>query len=268
MNLFQAAEVTQLALDSAGDWVKRDELMEDMPSNQSSFPVTRWSLVMRATGHEDGAARRALGELLKGYWRPLYVFARHSGLVAEDAEDAVQSFCEDLIRLESLKAAETARGRLRSFLLASFQNHLRSIHRDANRQKRGGGSEVISLEDAEGALNMQRVDGESPDQAFDRRWAYTLLDRVLERLRGEFEQQGKGSAFALLEPTLVWNGASMSYERLAEKLGVSPGTVAQKVKRLRARYRALLEAEIAETVDGPEAVAEEREHLIRVLSGG
>lgn len=223
---------------------------------------------MRATGHELSVARRALGELLKGYWGPLYVFARHSGLSSEDAEDAVQGFCEDLIRMESLKSASSAHGRLRSFLLASFQNHLRTLHRDAHRQKRGGGIELISLEDAEEALNMQRVDGESPDHAFDRRWAYTLLDRVLVRLREEYVAQGKAEVIALLEPTLVWNGSSMSHEVLAEKLGITPGAVSQKVKRLRAHYRELLEAEIAETVDGPEAAAEEREHLIRVLSGG
>ncbi len=232
------------------------------------FPHTRWSLVLRTQDGDTEQARQALGELLKSYWRPLYVFARHSGAAVEDAKDAVQDFCAEMIRMDALRLAESGKGRLRSFLLASFQNHLRTLHRDASRLKRGGGAVLLSLDDAEAALDMQPVAGEAPDQAFDRRWAYTLLDRVLKRLRAEFVQKGKSVEFTLLEPTLVWNGASMSYEALGEKLGLSPGAVTQKVKRMRTRYRELLEAEIAETVDGPEAVAEEREHLVRVLSGG
>lgn len=233
----------------------------------NAFPLTRWSLVMRAGGGDQTTALRAMGELLKTYWQPLYVFARRSGLDAADAEDAVQDFCADLIRLESLKTADQGQGKLRSFLLGAFQNHLRTLHRDAQRQKRGGGAQVISLDDAEATLDMELVDGETPDKAFDRRWAYTLLDRVLLRLGAEYEERRRGEVFAALKPLLAWNGAATSHDEVAQKLGMNAVAVAQNVKRLRERYRKLLEQEIAETVDGPEAVAQEREHLIRVLAG-
>ncbi len=239
------------------------------PASKTSgfFPQTRWSLITRVADADHGVAVRALGELLKGYWQPLYVFARRSGMDAEDAEDAVQDFCTDLIRLESLKSAERALGRLRSFLLTGFQNHLRTLHRDRQRLKRGGGVQVLSLDDAEAALDMHPVDGETPARAFDRRWAYTLLERVRQRLREEYTARGRGEVFAVLEPSLVWNSGQMSYDELATKLSLTPGTVAQTIKRMRARYRAVLENEIGDTVDGPEAMAEERDHLIRVLSG-
>lgn len=234
----------------------------------SPFPATRWSLVNRATGAGDASAIGALGELLKVYWQPLYVFARRSLLSPADAEDAVQGFCEDIIRLDFLRSADPARGKLRSFLLGSFQNHLRTIHRDSGRLKRGGQAVCFSMDDAEAALEMLPVDDETPDRAFDRRWAYTFLDQVLARLRQEYEARGRANVFAVLQPTLVWNGATMSYEALAAKLGMNAVTVAQNVKRLRERYRHLLEEEIANTVDSPEAAAEEKQYLIRVLTGG
>jgi RNA polymerase sigma factor (sigma-70 family) len=217
---------------------------------------------------DESVALHALGELLQSYWRPLYVFARRSNLEAVDAEDAVQDFCADLIRRNSLKTAERTLGRLRSFLLGGFQNHLRTRHRDARRERRGGGAIVISLDDAEAALDMVPVDGETPDKAFDRRWAFTLLERVLRRLRAEYADRGRAEIFAILEPALVWNQGGMTYDALGVKLGMTPGTVAQTVKRMRARYRTLLEQEISDTVDCPEAMAEERDDLIRILSGG
>ncbi len=245
------------------------EMTMDLSHKESLFPPTRWSLLLRSKAEvRDASALRALGELLQSYWQPLYVFARRSGLDSEDAEDAVQSFCESLIARESLITADRELGRLRSFLQSGFQNHLRTLHRDAQRQKRGGGVPVISFDDAEAALDMHPVDGETPDRAFDRRWALTLLEHVLARLKAEFVARGKGEAFTVLEPALVWNGAKMSYDTLAVRLDMNPAAVAQKVKRMRARYRELLEQEIGDTVDGPEAMAEERGHLIQILSGG
>lgn len=242
-------------------------MSERFPQHTSSFPVTRWSLVLRATGTSDGGAVKALGELLKSYWAPLQEFARRSGLGELDAEDAVQSFCESLIHRKSLRTADRVQGRLRSFLLGSFQNHLRTLWRDQRRQKRGSGVEVVSLEDAGPLMDEHTTGGEPPDRAFDRRWAYTLLERVMQRLRAEYAERGRAEVFVVLEPALVWNGHAMSYESMAEKLGMNASAVAQAVKRMRGRYRALLDAEIGDTVEGPDAVAEERLHLIRVLSG-
>jgi RNA polymerase sigma-70 factor (ECF subfamily) len=232
------------------------------------FPPTRWSLVRQVNGADDPRALRALDELLKTYWQPLYVYARRSGLDPHDSEDAVQAFCQSVIQRESLRSADVEMGKLRSFLLGAFQNHLISVQRSQFRQKRGGGIQFVSIDDAEASLGVASMESDTPDKAFDRRWAHTLLNHVLERLRAEFAERGKEEAFHLLKTTLVWNGTQMSYDELGEKLGVSASAVAQKVKRLRARYRELLEAEIAETVDGPEAMAEERAHLSRVLSGG
>ncbi len=236
------------------------------PVRAGAFPLTRWSLVVRAAGPDDVVAVRALGELLQSYWQPLYVFARRSGLAAADADDAVQAFCEMLVRRETLQAADPARGRLRSFLLTAFRNHLRNAHRDRQRERRGGGAEVVQLDADKTALEGALGDGLSPDAAFERRWVLTLLERVLARLRAEYEERRRGAVFAKLEPLLAWGGGEVSHAELAASLGLTEAAVQQAVKRMRARYRLLLEEEIGQTVDGAGAIAEERDYLIRVLS--
>jgi RNA polymerase sigma-70 factor (ECF subfamily) len=222
---------------------------------------------LRSVNGEEGAVR-AMGELLQAYWRPLYVVARGSGLNQPDAEDAVQSFCHKLVSQESLSRVDRSLGRLRAYLLGAFQNHLHELHRSAQRLKRGGGVQVVALDDPEAMLQMQTVEGESLEHAFDRRWALSLLEQVRQRLRAEYVTRDSASLFETLEPLLAWSGKEQSYAAIGDKLRLTPAAVAQAVKRMRTRYRVLLELEIGETVDGPQAVAEERAYLIRVLSGG
>lgn len=171
-----------------------------------------------------------------------------------------------LVRRETLQTADPSRGRLRSFLLTAFRNHLRSAHRDRHRERRGGGAEVVHLDADKTALENALGDGLSPDAAFERRWVLTLLERVLVRLRTEYEERQRGAVFAKLEPLLAWGGGEVSHAELGADLGLTEAAVQQAVKRMRARYRTLLEEEIGQTVDGSDAVAEEREYLIRVLS--
>ncbi len=231
-----------------------------------AFPVTRWSLVVRAAGADNAVAVRALGELLQSYWQPLYVFARRSGLATADADDAVQSFCEMLVRREMLQTADPARGRLRSFLLTAFRNHLRNAHRDRRRERRGGGAQFVPLDADMAALDRASDDGLSPDAAYERRWVLTLLDRTLARLRAEYEERRRGAVFAKLEPLLAWGGGETSQAQLAAELGLTEAAVQQAVKRMRARYRTLLEEEIGQTVDDAAAIPGERDYLIRVLT--
>lgn len=223
---------------------------------------------MRAGGGDTHAVR-ALGELLQVYWEPLYGFARRSGLAPHDAADAVQGFCESLIRRKSLHAANEGTGRLRSFLLGGLQNHLRAAWRDQQRQKRGGGLVFVPEEEAARAGLEQVIDPSlSPDAAYDRLWVRTLLGAVLARLRGEYEARDKAHVYAALEPFLSRGGEGAPYAEVAATLGITEAAVQQAVRRMRQRYRALLEDEITQTVGSPEEAAAEREHLIAILAGG
>ncbi len=222
--------------------------------------------MVRAAGPDDTQARRALGELLQGYWQPLYVFARRSGLPTADADDAVQSFCATLLRRETLQSADPTRGRLRSFLLTAFRNHLRNAHRDRRRERRGGSAEVVHLDADKTPLELALTDGLSPDAAFERRWVLTLLERVLARLRAEYEARRRGEVFSKLEPLLTWGGGETPYAEIAASVGLTEAAIQQAVKRMRSRYRELLEEEIGQTVDDSTSIIEERDYLIRVLT--
>lgn len=230
------------------------------------FPQTKWSLVVQAQGVDGVMAQKALGELLQIYWKPLYVLARQSGCQAADAEDAVQGFCETLISRGSLQRADPEAGRLRSFLLTSFRNHMCDQHRHANRAKRGGGKIIVSMDGAEESIQTAISKADSPDVAFERQWAYTLLAHALHRLQLEYEKRDRAMIFNYLEPALAWNGSDISYADVAVKLNTSVAAVQQQVKRMRARFRKLIEEEIEQTVSNPADVEIERGHFVRILS--
>jgi DNA-directed RNA polymerase specialized sigma24 family protein len=235
-------------------------------SSDGHFPATRWSLVRAALFEDDQLARRSLGELLQSYWQPLYIFVRRSGLSHEDASDAVQSFWEMILKRGSLQSADPAQGKLRTFLLAALQNHLKADYRKRRAGKRGGGAESFSLDAMEGMTETLGLPHHPPVEEFDQRWAYTLLENTRQRLRKEYEKRLRGDLFELLEPALAWNGADVCYQTLAEALRMTEAAIQQAVKRMRLRYKKLLEDEILQTLEDESQLQEEKNHLIRVLS--
>ncbi len=172
--------------------------LHDAPS---VFPDTRWTLVVSARG-SDTRSRRALEELCRSYWYPLYAFARSRGLAPADAEDLTQTFFAQMLERETMHRVSPEAGRLRSYLLSSMRNVIAQDWRDRHTQKRGGHSPVIVIDQAaaEGRLQSELTDSSDPIREFNRRWALTLLDTVLHRLRSEYEKQGQAAAFAALAP--------------------------------------------------------------------
>lgn len=233
------------------------------------FTTTHWSVVLQATHSRTPQADAALEQLCGTYWYPLYAFVRHRGYDRQDAQELTQAFFARFIAQDYLKHVDRAKGRFRSFLLASLKHFLANEWDRAHAQKRGGYTQVMSLNDAE----AERRYGEeaatdlSPDQLYEQRWAGVLLERVLERLEQEFEKSGKSEWFKALKPFLVGESRSITYAAVAERLGVSAGALKMKAQRLRYRYQGLLRQEIAQTVAGPEEVEDEIRYLFRVLSG-
>ena len=150
-------------------------------SNQSSsFPTTRWTLVAALKSESEGQAQAAMGQLCQTYWYPLYAFVRRKGYSAEDAEDLTQGFFQNLISHESLSSAAQEKGKLRSFLLGSLKNFLASQYQRDNRQKRGGGQHVLSIDQemAEHRYQNEPSDNMTPEVLFDRRWAMTMPQMI------------------------------------------------------------------------------------------
>ena len=221
-------------------------------------------------GHSDTAhAQAALEKLCRAYWYPLYAYVRRRGQSPEDAKDLTQEFFARLLERNWIGRADQQRGRFRSFLLSAMNHFLADEWDKARAQKRGGGQIPVPLQfdTAETRYGYEPVDNTTPEQNFERRWALTLLDTVLQRLHSEYEQEGRAELFATLHPCLVGDRSSQPYAELAVKLGVSEGAVKSAVHRLRQRYRQLLHDEIAQTVAEPGEVDEELRHLFTVLAG-
>ena len=234
------------------------------------FPTTRWSVVRRAgeTGSEEAAA--ALERLCREYWYPLYAYARRRGYSPHDAQDLTQSFILELIAGPMLSRADPDKGRFRSFMLGSLQNFLANHHRGQQALKRGGGQSTVSLDQArdEQRFSVEAADSRTPEDLFERNWAFALLDQVLRRLEGEYTAAGRGDLFAALQPYLAGKAGEGGYRAVAEQLGLSENTVGVSVYRMRKRYGELLREEIAMTVSAPDEIEDEIAHLRAVLARG
>jgi RNA polymerase sigma factor (sigma-70 family) len=235
----------------------------------AAFVTTHWSLVLTAGRNDTTRAQNALAKLCQTYWYPLYAYVRRRGHPAADAQDLTQEFFARLLEKNWVGAADRQKGKFRTFLLSAMNHFLADAWDKARAQKRGGGRTPVPLQfdTAETRYGHEPADPATPEQNFERRWALTLLDEVLNRLRAEYEQDGRAELFAALNPCLVGDRTSQPYAELAVKLGASEGTIKSAVHRLRQRYRELLRDEIGQTVAGPEEVDEELRHLFAVLAG-
>jgi RNA polymerase sigma-70 factor (ECF subfamily) len=241
-----------------------------VPFAVGRFDPTHWSVVLEAAQSEAPGAVQALAELCTQYWPPLYAFARHRGHPPEDAQDLVQGFFERLIGSHGLSSVDRAKGRFRSFLLASFQNYTVTEIRRARREKRGGCAELIRLdwENAEGRLAFEPADRLTPETLYDAQWALLLLGRATEQLRQEHEASGKAQIFEALQGFLGDEGprAGVSYEEAARALRSSVAAVRTMVHRFRRRHGQLVRQEVARTVTDPVQVDAEVHALCEALS--
>jgi len=231
------------------------------------FGATPWTDVTLAQQGVSTASRAALERLCHLYWYPVYAHIRQRGLGPHDAEDLTQEFFSLLIEKNYLEAADRRRGRFRSFLLVAVNRFLvNAYHRD-RALKRGGGQAIISIDQqaAEHWLESETAAGLSPDQSFDRRWAQAVLDHTLIRLRADYTEHGKREQFDALKEFAGEETEHRDYAEVAVRLGMTPGSVAVAVHRLRQRYRELLLAEIQTTVANPEHAEAELRHLVSAL---
>ena len=233
------------------------------------FHTTRWDLVLKSGNIDSPDFGKALAELCSIYWYPLYAFARYKGLSEHDAQDLTQSFFLYLLEKRSLKEVHPEKGRFRSFLLASFQNHISVYRQRACAAKRGGGYDMISL-DAQPTHERDRLeptDDLTGETVFDAHWAKFLLERVTIRLAEEYQSTGKAKVFERLRVYLSITGTEEtdSYEEAAQELGLSVGGVKTQVCRLRKRFATLLRYEVAQTVLDPGEIDAEVHALYEAL---
>jgi RNA polymerase sigma factor (sigma-70 family) len=233
------------------------------------FATTQWSVVLTAGQPDTTRADAALEKLCRTYWYPLYAYVRRRGQSAVDAQDLTQAFFARLLERNWVGDADRSRGRFRTFLLTAMSRFLAGEWDKVRAQKRGGGHAHVplQLDTAEIRYGLEPVDDHTPEQSYERRWALTLLETVLRRLKEEYDHEGRGELFAQLTPSLTGGRESQPYAELAGQLKMNEGAVKVAVHRLRKRYRQLLRSEITQTMTETEDVDEELRHLFGVLAG-
>ena len=200
------------------------------------FATTRWTVVLSAAQCSTPESDAALETLCRTYWYPLYAYARRRGYSAEDACDVTQEFFARLLQKRFLVDADRAKGKFRSFLLVSLRHFLANEWDKANAQRRGGGRAPISIDAnaAEGSYRLEPAHELTAERIFERRWALTLLEQVLRRLRADYVNSGKENLFDILKPALVEPAHAVGYREIGKELEMSEGAVKVAVHRLRA----------------------------------
>src|SRR5438445_11746311 len=192
------------------------------------FTTTHWSVVLEAQG-ESPAAQEALENLCRTYWRPIYAFVRREGTKTEEAKDITQGFFALILERKDFQSVRREKGRLRSFLLASLKHFMMNERRDAATMKRGGGRTLIPLDGigSDDSSEFDRSDMLSADLLYDRRWAFTVLDRVFARLREESQRSASALLLERLTELLSDGPDRPSGAEIAREFGLSADAVKQ-----------------------------------------
>jgi len=156
---------------------------------------------------------------------------------------------------------------LRSYLLTSVKHFLASQQRRAMALKRGRGQRVVPLEELSAGerAEIEPADPLSADRLYERRWALTLMEQVLRRLKDEYYIAGNAALFDWLKQLLPDEPGAPSRAEIATRLGMTENAVRQALHRFRQRYQTLLREEIGHTVAVASDIEDELRHLIAVL---
>ena len=237
--------------------------MEGSPGDD--FRTTRWTQVRRAKA-DSLEGRRALADLCNSYYEPVVAFLRCALRDADAARELAHDFFAHVLAGGAIARADQERGRFRSFLLGAVK-HFLSHHREALRRlKRGGGVENISLNETE-APSVPDAGVLPPDAAFDQQWALTVVAHALEAVQRESVAEGRAEFFELVKPWLTGDTAHGDQAALAARLGMNANALKVAVHRLKQRFRQLLKAEVAGTLDDPCLVEAEMRALFAALGG-
>jgi RNA polymerase sigma-70 factor (ECF subfamily) len=234
---------------------------EDLRGQGASFPETRWTRIVAARARPD-EQRAVLSELCATRWQPLYVHLRRKGLPVDRAQDVVQGFLTQLCERDFLQRLDPGRGRLRGYLKTGLEHYLANLYEHDAAQKRGGGARVLDFADVEAVLPAATDD---PGTAFDREWALHLFEGALVALERELSSGERRGPVDVVR-RLFRFGEAPSYEALAAEHGMTVPQLKSFVHRARGRFRALLLAQIADTVSSQREAEEELADLLRVLA--
>jgi RNA polymerase sigma-70 factor (ECF subfamily) len=231
------------------------------------FATTHWSLVLAAGDIGSADSRAAFAALCETYWSPVYDFIRCSGRSPDSARDLTQAFFTRVLEKNDFKSARSERGRFRSFLLTAVRHFLSNQNDHDRAAKRGGGQVHLPIgppaQDGPQAFADPACE-ETPETAYERRWASATLAAAMVRLGNEYKRRGRNDIFEALRPFLTDDNGAYSAEQ-ARALGLTEGSIRVALHRMRRRFGQCLRGTLAETVDDPADVDRELEFLLSVV---
>ena len=237
-----------------------------MSDARSHFATTHWTCVLLSQG-QSAEARAALNELCTAYYAPVHAFLRHSVRRGESADYLTQEFFARALTGRAFHKADPQRGRFRSFLLGAVKHFLSDMRDCEQAIKRGGRAIHVTLgsgTDTSPGIDVSDPNAISPEAAFERQWAMTLIDRALHKLQMEMTVASKTAHFETLKPWLTGN-VEESQSTAAASLNMNENAVKVAIHRLRRRFRELVKTEIADTVIDPAEQEVELADLIVAL---
>ena len=250
------------------------DIAADREGRSDRFATTHWSMVLSCSDCDSDTekAQRALADLCRIYWRPIFAFIHRRGYTVPDAQDLTQGFFLTVLEGKLLQRANPSRGRFRSLLLKALQDFLIDDSIRNRALKRGGKVRFVSWDEwmaesiSPDAIPAIDPDHCPPEELYDARWAATAASNALRQLGEECEQRGRREMFDALADYLSADREDISYHDLAEKLGVSDSAVKRLLHQFRVRFRELLRDEVAKTVLKPDEVEEELRYLCAALA--
>ncbi|MBN2505509.1 MAG: sigma-70 family RNA polymerase sigma factor [Verrucomicrobia bacterium] len=229
------------------------------------FPTTHQSDVQRAGAGSSSSARQAFGRFYEAYRAPLLAYLRREGRSEAEAQDLLHGFMEVLLENRSLSQFD-GEGRFRSWLLKCFRHFLSDVRDRQRALKRGGAAAHVPLDlelhDAPASASQA---GRTPVQEYERQFALRFLERVMGRLREEWHARGHAARYEELHVFLLDKQAGPLHAELGRRLQMTEAAVSQEISRLRKRYRALFDDELARLVSRPEDLAAEKAFLLSAL---
>ncbi len=213
---------------------------------------TVWTIVFKARDE------RQMGDLIDKYWKPCYFFIRRRGHDVEDAKDLAQAFFTDLLERDALQSVTKSKGRFRNFLLACLDHFLANEYDRRKAKKRS--AKLVSLDFLGAERQLAESRQETPERAYRRQWAVSIIERALTALKTEM-----GPRFEALRG-FITAGQPGTIKEVAERMKLSESNVKVIIHRSRRRYRELLRLEVARTVENPREVDEELGEIFAALS--
>lgn len=233
------------------------------------FVTTRWSIVVAAGAHDGSRqAETALELLCQTYWQPIYTFIRRRGYPPEEAEDLTQSYIARLLERKEFHKARPDRGRFRTFLLTTVSHFLSHERERQYAKKRGGGELALSLdfENAEKGYRSEPVASGTPQSAFERQWALTILKQTMEQLRTTYASRGREHLFEVLKGFITTEAEELAQAEAARLAGTSVENTRVEIARLRGRYRKQLKKIVLDTLESPAELDGELAYLFSAMS--